>query len=89
MGKVIATMRVMPDRPDADLQAIQKKIKTIIEKHGEFARSETQPIAFGLKAVIVYFMVPDTSGGTSEIESLVSKIPNVQSVEVIDVRRAI
>jgi elongation factor 1-beta len=89
MGKVIVTMKVMPDRPDVDLQKIGTEIKKIIEQSGEFGRLEVQPVAFGLKALVVYFIIPDTSGGASDIESKIKEIPGVQSVEVTDVRRAL
>ena len=89
MGKVIVTARLMPDRPDTNLDEIGKVAKTIIEKSGEFGRMEIQPIAFGLKAVVLYFVIPEKEGGTEEIEKSLSEIPHVHSIEIVDVRRAL
>ncbi len=87
MGKVIVTARLMPDNPNANLEHLAAAAKKIIEESGEFARMETKPVAFGLKAVLLYFVVPDDSGGAEEIEKALSGIPHVQSVEIVDVRR--
>lgn len=89
MGKVIVTARLMPDNPNADLDEIGKAAREVVNKTGEFGRIETKPIAFGLKAVIIYFIVPEKEGGTEEVEKSLSEIPHVQSVEITDVRRAI
>jgi elongation factor 1-beta len=89
MGKVIVTARLMPDNPNANLDDIGNAAKSIIEKSGEFGKMETKPIAFGLKAVVLYFVVPEKEGGTDEVEKALSAIPHVQSVEIVDVRRAL
>ena len=52
-------------------------------------RVEIEPIAFGLKAVKIIFVTDEKKGGTDSLEAEISKIKGVNSVEVIDVRRAI
>ncbi|MCK4714662.1 MAG: elongation factor 1-beta, partial [Candidatus Aenigmarchaeota archaeon] len=52
------------------------------EKH------EIHPVAFGLKALLIYIIVPD-SAGTDDLGTKLRAIPHVQSVEVVDVRRAL
>lgn len=89
MGEVIVTARLMPESPEVNLEKLGEAAKKVVEDSGKFGRMETQPIAFGLKAVILHFIVPEKEGGTDEIEKKLAEIPNVQSVEIVDVRRAL
>lgn len=84
MGEVILKIKLMPKSIKDDLDAMLAAAKKVckVERH------EINPIAFGLKALVIYTIIPD-EGGTDEIEGKLSKIPHVQSVEVIDVRRAL
>ncbi|MEM4268012.1 MAG: elongation factor 1-beta [Candidatus Woesearchaeota archaeon] len=91
MAKVVVTLRIMPDSPDTDLKRIEKEaLAEIISFCGDVeTKVEIQPIAFGLKAVIVKFVMDESLGGTDAIEKSVSLIEGVESVEVSDVRRII
>ena len=53
----------------------------------ELHKIDEEPIAFGLVALNVMFIVDDGEGGTEIVEEKLAKIPNVTSVEVMDVRR--
>lgn len=91
MANVIITMKIMPESPEEDLAKIEEAAK---EKIAEFAgegetRTEEEPIAFGLKALKILFVSDESKGSTEELEKIVGKIKGVQSVEVVDVRRAI
>ena len=50
---------------------------------------EEQPIAFGLKALNIIFVMDEAKGSTEPLEDSVSDIEGVQSVEITDVRRAV
>jgi elongation factor 1-beta len=64
--------------------------KRIAEFAGEGdTKTEIEPIAFGLKALKIIFVADEKKGGTDNLEVEINKIPGVNSVEVIDVRRAI
>jgi len=89
MGIVVVKIRLMPTSPDTNLEEIKEKTKELIEKKGgKGCQFEEKPIAFGLKAIEVFFGWPEEE----EIDSLeteLSKIKNVNSVQMIDMRRAI
>ena len=84
MGEVIVTIKIMPDSPETDMN----KLLLYVKEKCKVEKEEIRPIAFGLKALIIYTIVQD-SGGTDKLEETLSLIPNVQSVEVTDVRRAL
>ena len=90
MAKVIITVKIMPEDPSVNLKLIEEKCVEKVKSLGlEFGKKEVEPIAFGLNALKLYLIQDEKQGGTAKLESELSKIQGVNSVEVIDVRRAI
>jgi elongation factor 1-beta len=89
MAKVYIKIKIMPKSPDTDLSAVEKKIKEIVDKDGsKWHTSEIKPIAFGLNAIEFIFMRDESKGDTEPMEVEFAKIDGVESVDVVDVRRA-
>ncbi|MBI4168137.1 MAG: elongation factor 1-beta [Candidatus Aenigmarchaeota archaeon] len=84
MGNVMVTFRVMPESPETDLE----KIKDALLKLGS-KKVDTEPLAFGLNAVIAYFVVPDAEGGTEDLEKSVKSIEGVSEAEITEVNRTL
>lgn len=81
----------MPVSPDINLPSLESKAKDLIRRFtgkDEF-RTETKPIAFGLKALDITFITPEEKGSTESLEKEIANIRGVNSVEVTDVRRAV
>lgn len=84
MGDVAVSLRIMPSGVDADLDYIREETRKIVESKAQLKSIEEKPIAFGLKALEVLFVIPD-SAGFSDIESDIAKIEGVESVEAGDI----
>ena len=90
MAICIVTLRVMPGSVESDLKSIEEKVnREISDFYGDVGKIEEDPIAFGLKALKFIFTMDESCGSTDELEDKIREIPDVQSVEVTDVRRAI
>ncbi len=88
MGIALIKIKLMPTSPEVNLEEIKEKAKEIIEKSkGERCAFEEEPIAFGLKAVIVSFDI-DESQEIETLEKELREIENINSAQVIDMRRA-
>lgn len=87
MGDVVATIKLMPESPDVDLEKMKEEIIASIPEGTEFHKIEEEPIAFGLVALNVMVVVGDAEGGTEPVEENLAKIEGVNTVEVTDVRR--
>lgn len=90
MAQVVVTIKIMPKNPKINLSAIESKAK---EKISEFSgnnevRVEEEPIAFGLKALKLIFLMEESKGSLDPLEESIKSIKGVNSVETIDVRRA-
>ena len=81
----------MPESPEVSLSKIEADAKKkIIDFAGEGdMKIEEEPIAFGLKALKIIFIMDESLGSTEKIEEDVAEIEGVQSVEITDVRRAV
>ena len=89
MGVVAIKIKLMPVSPETDLEKVRGETNKILEKNNvKNPLFEIQPIAFGLKALIVLFGWPEEKE-LEQLEESLKKIGGVNSVEVIDIRRAI
>lgn len=79
--------KLMPESPETDLGKIEADAKKIVEDFGGNNKDyEIQPIAFGLKALIVFFFYPDDKD-PEQLEKKFSDIEGVNSCELIDMRK--
>ena len=87
-GIVAVIVRLMPEGPDTDLEAIKKSAKEKLEEDGAMNISfEERPMAFGLKAIFVKFAWHEEKD-TSIFEDKLAGVDGVSSVETEDYRRA-
>ncbi|MBD3247323.1 elongation factor 1-beta [Candidatus Pacearchaeota archaeon] len=88
MGTALIKIKIMPSSPEADLEEIKESAKEkILSGEGEKPNFKEEPVAFGLKAIVAQFSL-DESKELDSIEESLKKIKDVNSVQVIDMRRA-
>ncbi len=60
MATTAVKIKIMPESPDINLEELKKAVQAEIEESGGTVNNiETQPIAFGLNALIVTFAWPE------------------------------
>lgn len=91
MARVIVSLRIMPNNPSTDMSKIETNAKKEIIDFCDSREFKTtiQPVAFGLKALDIIFVMDENIGSTEALEEKIKKINGVESVGVTDVRRAI
>ena len=88
MGIAALKIKIMPESVDADMDKILKDAEQKVSGLGvKLHAHEIEPIAFGLKALILTLAWPEEKD-QELIESKLREIADVQSVEVIDFRRS-
>ncbi len=88
MGIAAIKIKIMPTSVESNLDLIEKKVKTILtERKALNIQSEKKPIAFGLNALIFLFAWQEDVSTDNLLDSL-REIPEVNSAEIIDFRRA-
>ena len=80
-------IKVMPTSPSVDLMEIELAIKKLVEDfRGHNREYVTEPVAFGLKALIAFFEWPEEKP-LEEFEEKIQKIKDVNSIQIIDMRK--
>ena len=87
MGKVAAKIKVMPQSPDVDLDALQERLEGALAEGAKINGFERDDVAFGLVALFPTVIVPDDSGGTEAVEEAFTGVEGVESVAVENVGR--
>ncbi len=91
MAMAVVTMKIMPDSPDVNMEVLEAKAKeqiALFAGEGD-TRTEIEPIAFGLKALKITFVMDENLGSPDALEEPITKLEGVNSFEIVDVRRAV
>ena len=87
-GIVAVIVKIMPEAPDTDLEAIKHEAKKCLESHGAKNISfEVKPYAFGLNAIFAKFAWPEEKD-TNLFEDALAEIKDVATAVTSDYRRA-
>ena len=89
MGEVAATMRIMPESVETDLDDLKVNLESALPEGSSIYGSEIEPVAFGLKALKLVVLVGDLEGGTESVEEAFAAVPGVESVQVTDLGRPV
>lgn len=87
MGKVAASIKVMPNSPDIDLDGLRERLEQALPEGARINGFEREDVAFGLVALLPTVIVPDESGGTEAVEEAFAGLDDVESVSVENVGR--
>ncbi len=82
--------KIMPEDVETNLEELKAKLKTATEsfESGVFNEAKEEPIAFGLKALIVTIALSEDEESDA-VEKSFNEIEGVSSVELIDYRRVV
>ena len=84
MANAIIPFKLMPESPEVNLEPIKQKAQELARKHGAIGQMQVKedPIAFGLKAVLIMAMYKVEDTNFDAIAEEMGKIEGVQSSEV-------
>lgn len=89
MGTALLKIKIMPESQETVIEDLQEKAKEILEKNqASGINFELEPVAFGLKALIVGFGI-DEEQELEPIEDALKELAGEGSSEIIDFRRAL
>ena len=84
IAKAIITFKLMPESVEVDLAPIKEKALEIAKEAGSIGemQAKEEPVAFGLKAVLVLAMYEVEGADFDKIAAKMGEIEHVQSAEV-------
>ncbi len=88
MGHVLVTYKVFPEDILDNFEPLKEKIKAIVPVDSQVEGWGEEPVAFGLKALLVQLQFPeDKHGIVDEFETALAKIPGVSQAQTFMIRR--
>jgi elongation factor 1-beta len=88
MGKIVISFKVFPTGVEVDLDKLRQKIEKTLPKSTSIYGYQTEPVAFGLSALIAHIIIPeDETGLLDKVEEELNKVPGVSQIQTIMVRR--
>ena len=84
VGEVGLQYRVLPEGLEVDLKKLEDEIKKALPAGATLRAAEQRPLAFGLKALHILVVMDDKKGGTDQVETAISGVAGVQSVEIVE-----
>lgn len=87
MSDVAAKIKVMPESPDVDLDALEERLSAALPEGTRINGIQREDVAFGLIALLPTVIVPDDAGGTDTVEEAFAEVEGVESVSVDSVSR--
>ena len=87
MGEVAITFKVMPDGMETDLGELRTALENKLAGQCRIQAMAEEPVAFGLKALVLQVVVEDVEGIMDKLEASVAEVPGVQSANVTEMGR--
>ena len=90
MTSIVISYKILPTGTEVDFKELQEQVEKALPLRAKiYANCQTEPIAFGLNALIVHIQIPEEETGIlDEVERNLEKIPTVSQIQTLMVRRA-
>ncbi|MEM0350043.1 MAG: elongation factor 1-beta [Candidatus Caldarchaeum sp.] len=87
MGKVLMVVRILPKDSDTDLDEVAKSVESNLPKDVQVSDKRVEDIGFGLKALVIGFLMPEVDGVGEALEQYLSSVELVGEYDVQSVTR--
>jgi translation elongation factor aEF-1 beta len=87
MSEVKSKLKVMPVDADVESEDLIEEIQEELSDDIDVAKTEVEPVAFGLESILLWTLTQDEDGGTDDIEETIEGITDVESVQTEEVTR--
>jgi elongation factor 1-beta len=88
LARVLALVKLYPSGTEVNLARLVEEVRSRLPEGYEITRHEEEPIAFGLKALKLYVLMPEEEeGGTAKLEEILRSVEGVDEVEIEAVHR--
>jgi elongation factor 1-beta len=89
VGSVIITYKVFPTGVEVNFDDLKKKIEANLPQYATIDGYGEEPIAFGLKALLMQVRFPeDKSGVLDDLEKKLEGISEISQLQTLMVRRS-
>lgn len=89
LASVVVSYKIFPTGLEVDFEELKKQIEEVLPSQAKiYGGYQTEPVAFGLNALIAHIQIPeDESGVLEEVEKSLEGIQTVSQIQTLMVRR--
>lgn len=87
MAKVLMVVRILPSDSETDLNELAKSIVANLPKEISIGDQRVEEIGFGLRALVIGFLMPEAEGMGEALEAYLSSVNGVGEVDIQAVTR--
>ena len=87
MSRLVARIKILPAEADTDLNRLVNTLNDQIPKGMEIKTHMTEPIAFGVNAILGDFLIDDEEGQMDKLEESIKNTEGVGEIDVVSVSR--
>jgi len=88
MAKMLVSMKIFPEDITVDFEQLKLRVEKSMPQDSKIIRFNEEPIAFGLKALIVHMVMPEEKQDELEkVENGIRQISGVSNVETFMMQR--
>ena len=82
MGEIAARYDLMPESTDVPLDEVTKTIQGIIPNGVKLIETKIEPVAFGLKKIVIGLIIDDSIDGVgTTLEDALRSLEGIENVE--------
>lgn len=82
MSDIVSTYDLMPESADIDIESIVGQVANVLPEGVKLLETKVEPIAFGLKKVVVGVQIDDSIENVSnDLDDALAGIDGVENVE--------
>lgn len=82
MAKMLVSMKIFPEDITINLDQLKQRIEQAMPQDSKVLRFNEEPIAFGLRALMVHILIPEEK--QDELEKIETNIRQIQGVSNIE-----
>ncbi|MEA2089310.1 MAG: elongation factor 1-beta [Thermoproteota archaeon] len=88
MGKVVVTYKIFPIDIDVNFDKLKQTVQKQLPKYAKIYGYATEPIAYGLNALIAHIILPENMPGALEqLEQTLQNLKEISQIQPIMVRK--
>ncbi len=87
MTRLVARIKIFPGDAETDLENLVHNLRNGIPNGMELKAHAKEPIAFGLNALIIDFLLDDAEGEMEKLEDYIKRTDGVGEIQVITISR--
>ena len=87
MSRLVARIKILPAEADTDLNRLVNTLNDQIPKGMELKAHVTEPIAFGVNAILGDFLIDDEEGQMDKLDESIKNTEGVGEIDVVSVSR--